>query len=235
MDGNGINGMTELGRMDKAPIYFQVAAEGGVGKTHTSISSFPRPFLIDCTAHGDGKFTAKKLLGERFDTCYFYARGLFDVIGVVKDVIDSGEFATIVFDEYSGLRRLGQEWYLKEFKKNKVFPTTEWGVITRKINRDIIWKALDNDINVVVTSGFSDTYKDGDKTGGRNANSPPGASIDIDFRIMLAENKSGDDVDVIVMKNKFMSIRDRNKSMKFPLTWGAIKKECVFVGFEYCE
>jgi len=221
--------------MDKSPIYFQVAAEGGVGKTHTSLTAFPRPFLLDCTAHGDGKFTARKLLGDRFCTDYFYARSLVDAIDVVSDAITGGSFATILLDEYSGLRRLGQEWYLKEFKKSKVFPPTEWGIITRKINREIIWKALDSEVNVVITSGFSDVYKDGNMTGGRAANSPPGASIDIDFRVILAENKSGDDVDVIVMKNKFMSIRERNRIMKFPLTWNEIKKECVFVGFEYCE
>ena len=235
MDGTGRHGMTESEQMDKAPIYFQVAAEGGIGKTHTSLTAFPRPFLLDCTAHGDGKFTAKKLLGERFETDYFYARSLVDAIDVVSDAISGGSFATIVLDEYSGLRRLGQEWYLKEFKKNKVFPSTEWGIITRKINREIIWKALDSEVNVVITSGFSDVYKDGDKTGGRAANSPPNASIDIDFRIMLSENVSHDDVIVAVMKNKFMSVRERHQTMKFPLTWDAIKKECVLVGFEYGE
>ena len=221
--------------MDKAPIYFQVAAEGGIGKTHTSLSAFPRPFLVDCTAHGDGKFTAKKLLGDDFGTRYFYARQLIEVTNVVNDAIDSGEFATILLDEYSGLRRLGQEWYLKEFKKHKVFPSTEWGVITRKINRDVIWNALDSGLNVVVTSGFSDVYKDGDKTGGRTANSPPNASIDIDFRVMLSENATHDGVNAVVMKNKFMSIMERHQTMTFPLTWSAIKKECVLVGFEYCE
>lgn len=221
--------------MNKAPIYFQVAAEGGVGKTHTSLSAFPRPFLVDCTAHGDGKFTAKKLLGEKFETHYFYATSLVGVIKVVDEAISSGDFATIVLDEYSGLRRLGQEWYLKEFNKHKVFPPTEWSIITRRINRDIIWKALDNEINVVVTSGFSDVYKDGEKTGGRAANSPPNASIDIDFRIMLAENVTHDDVNVIVTKNKFMSIKERNQTIGYPLTWSKIKKEAVLVGFEYCE
>lgn len=221
--------------MDKAPIYFQVAAEGGVGKTHTSLSAFPRPFLVDCTAHGDGKFTAKKLLGDKFDTRYFYARSLDDAIRVVSDAIDSDEFATIVLDEYSGFRRLGQEWYLKKFKKHKVFPATEWGIITRKINREVIWNALDNELNVVVTSGFSDVYKDGEKTGGRTANSPPNASIDIDFRVMLSENSTHDGVDTVVMKNKFMSIMERHRTMKFPLTWDAIKKECILVGYEYCE
>lgn len=221
--------------MDKAPIYFQVAAEGGVGKTHTSLSAFPRPFLVDCTAHGDGKFTAKKLLGDKFETRYFYARNLVDVISVVNDAISSGEFATIALDEYSGLRRLGQEWYLKEFKKNKVFPATEWGVITRKINREVIWKVLDSEMNVVITSGFSDVYKDGEKTGGRAANSPPNASIDIDFRVMLSENVTHDGVNAVLMKNKFVSIMERRPTMKFPLTWEAIKKEAVLVGFEYCE
>jgi len=221
--------------MDKAPIYFQVAAEGGIGKTHTSLSAFPRPFLVDCTAHGDGKFTAKKLLGDDFGTRYFYARKLIEVANVVNDAIDSGDFATIVLDEYSGLRRLGQEWYLKEFKKNKVFPATEWGIITRKINRDVIWKVLDSGLNVVVTSGFSDVYKDGERTGGRTANSPPNASIDIDFRIMLVENVTHDGVSVIVMKNKFVSLMERHQTMAFPITWKAIKKDAVLIGFDYCE
>ena len=221
--------------MDKAPIYFQVAAEGGIGKTHTSLSAFPRSFLVDCTAHGDGKFTAKKLLGDKFGERYYYARSLFDVINVVNDAISSGEFATIALDEYSGLRRLGQEWYLKEFKKNKVFPATEWGVITRKINREVIWNVLDSEMNVVITSGFSDVYKDGDKTGGRAANSPPNASIDIDFRVMLSENVTHDGVNAVVMKNKFMSLMERHQTMSFPLTWKFIKKEAVLVGFDYCE
>lgn len=225
----------ESGLMNKAPIYFQVAAEGGVGKTHTSLSAFPRPFLVDCTAHGDGKFTAKKLLGDDFDTHYFYANKLTEVIDAVDGAINSGKFATIVLDEYSGLRRLGQEWYLYKFKKSKVFPATEWGVITRKINNEVIWKALEAGLNVVVTSGFSDDYKDGEKTGGRTANSPPNAGVDIDFRIMLSENATRDNVVVTVMKNKFMSIMERHKTIAFPLTWNIIKKECVLVGFGYCE
>ena len=221
--------------MDKAPIYFEIAGEGGVGKTFSCCTGFPRVFLIDTTPRGDGRFTAMKVFGDEFDDRYFYARSLADVIGKVNDVIEGEEFATVAIDEYSGVRKLGGEWYMKEFKKSSVFPTTEWGVISRKINRDVVWKLQDSEINVVVTSGFHDVYVNDVKTGGKASNSPPNASLDIDFRIMLAENGDGTDVEVHVIKNKFKSIKDRNMSMEFPLTWEAVKKECVLVGFDYCE
>ena len=220
--------------MEKAAIYFQVIAEGGVGKTHTAISAFPRPFLIDCTPHGDGQFTAMKLFKDDFGDKYFYARSLEDVIRKVDEVIEGGKFATLCFDEYKGLRGLGQAWYLKTFKKNSVFPISEWGIVNSKIG-GVIWKVLENDMNVVVTSGFSDEYKNGDRTGRRISNSPPNASLDIDFRVKLMENKDGTDVVVTVIKNKFKSIKERNRNMKFPLTWKALKKEAVLDGFDYCE
>lgn len=221
--------------MIKAPIYFQIAGEGSMGKTHTSLTAFPRPFLLDCTMHGDGKFTAKKLLGDDFDTKYCHATSLAGAINAIRVAVESGEFATIIVDEYSGLRKLGQAWYLKEFKKKSVFPPTEWGIINRRIDRDIIWKPLDNNMNLVVTSGFSDVYKDGEKTGGKTANSPPNASLDMDFRMMLVENEDKTDVVVHIMKNKFMSIKERHKTMTYPVTWEDIKSEAVLIGFDYCE
>ena len=224
--------MSESGR---APIYFQIAGEGGMGKTHTSLTAFPRPFLLDCTPHGDGKFTAKKLFCDEFDTKYCHATSLIGAINAVRVAVDSGEFATIVVDEYSGLRKLGQAWYLNEFTKRSVFPISEWGIINRKIDTDIIWKPLENDMNMVVTSGFSDVYKDGERTGNKTANSPPNANLDIDFRMILAENEDKTDVGVRIMKNKFMSIKDRHKTMDYPLTWESIKQEAVLVGFDYCE
>jgi len=220
--------------MIRVPIYFQIAAEGGIGKTHTAITAFPKTFLVDTTSHGDGRFTAMKLFGDDFDDRYYHAKSLEDVIKKVDEVIESGKFATLCLDEYRGLRGLGQDWYLRKFKKSKVFPVSEWGIINAKVG-GVVWKALDNGINVVVTSGFSSVYKDGEKTSERVSNSPPNASLDIDFRMMLVENDGGTDVDVHVVKNKFKSVKDRNRTMAFPLTWKDIKEEAKLVGFEYCE
>lgn len=221
--------------MEKAPIYFEIAGEGGCGKTFSCCTGFPRAFLLDTTPRGDGRFTARKVFGGEFGDMYFRARTLEEAIKAVNSVIESGEFATVAVDEYSGMRKLGQKWYLKTFDKSSVFPTTEWGVITQKINNEIIWKLQDNGVNVVVTSGFHDVYKNDIRTGGKASNSPPNASLDIDFRVMLVENEEHDDVNVRVIKNKFMSIKDRNKVMDFPLTWEAIKKEAKLIGFDYCE
>lgn len=220
--------------MEKASIYFQVAAEGGVGKTHAAVSAFPRPFLIDCTPHGDGRFTAMKVFRDEFGKRYSHARSMKDVIEKANEVVESGEYATLCLDEYKGLRHLGQKWHLKTTGKKTVFPVSEWGIINSKIG-EVIWNALDSEMNVVVTSGFSSIYKDGEKTDGRSVNSPPNAGLDIDFRVVLVEVKKGTDVEVRVMKNKFKSIRDRAKTMKFPLTWKDIKEEILLVGFEYCE
>lgn len=221
--------------MESASLYFEIAGEGGTGKTFSCCTSFPRPFLLDTTPRGDGRFTARKVFGDDFGDKYYHAISLDDAIDKVGDVIDSGEFATIAIDEYSGMRKLGSKWYMKVYKKNAVFPITDWSIITNRINNEIIWKVHDSNINVVVTSGFHDVYIKGEMTGGRSANSPPGASLDIDFRIMLVENEEHTDVNVRVVKNKFMSIRERNQTMKFPLTWNEIKKEAFLVGFEYCE
>ena len=221
--------------MENAALYFEIAGEGSMGKTYSCCTSFSRPFLLDTTPRGDGRFTARKVFGDDFGDKYYRARSLDDAVDKVDDVIKSGEFATVAIDEYSGMRKLGSKWYMKTFKKNAVFPISDWSIITNRINNEIIWKLQDSDINVVVTSGFHDVYIKGERTGGRAANSPPNASLDIDFRIMLVENEEHTDVNVRVVKNKFMSIRERNQTMKFPLTWNEIKKECVFVGFEYCE
>lgn len=221
--------------MTRAPIYFQVAGEGGIGKTHTALTAFPRPFLLDCTPHGDGKFTAKKLLGDEFDTKYFHATTLVGAIAAVDSAVECGDFATIIVDEYSGLRKIGQAWYLDSFKKKSVFPISEWGIINRRIDKDIIWKPLDSGMNLVVTSGFSDVYKDGDKTGQKVANSPPNANLDMDFRVMLVENEDKTDVIVHITKNKFVSIKERHKNMGYPITWEDIKREAMLIGFDYCE
>lgn len=223
--------------MTKAPIYFEIAAEGGMGKTHTSITAFPRPFIVDTTPRGDGKFTAMKVFKDEFDQKYFHAPTLLAAINVINDVIASGKFATLVVDEYSGLRKLGQEWYLKTFNKKSVFPTTEWGVITKKINNEVLWSAQDHEMNVVVTSGFHDVYIKGEMSGGKASNSPPNANLDIDYRLMLAENKDKTDVDAIIVKNKFVSIKERHKKIPYPITWETIKKEIGLtdIGFEYCE
>lgn len=221
--------------MEKSPLYFEIAGEGGVGKTYSSITAFPRPFLLDTTPRGDGRFVAMKLFGDDFDDKYYRATSLDDAVAKVDDIIDSGKFATVAIDEYSGMRKLGSKWYMKTFKKNAVFPATDWSIITNRINNEIVWKLQDSCINVVVTSGFHDVYEKGERTGGRSANSPPNASLDIDFRVMLVENKTHDDVIAHVIKNKFVSIKERNQTMSFPLTWAALKKEAVLVGFDYAE
>ena len=221
--------------MDKAPVYFEVAGEGGTGKTFVCCTAFPRPFLVDCTPRGDGRFTAQKVFGDGFGDRYFYARSLDDVIKKVSEVAEGGKFATVAIDEYSGLRKLGASWYMKTFDKKAVFPSTDWGIISRKINEGVVWKLQDSGLNIVVTSGFHDVYEKDVKTGGKASNSPPNASLDIDFRIMLVENDKGTDVDIHVVKNKFKAIKDRKRIMKSPLTWKDVKKEASLVGFEYCE
>lgn len=223
----------------KQPIFFEVMGRGEAGKTWTACNAFPNVKLVDCTPHADGKVTAIKSFGKEFEQRYRCIHSLEEAQEIVNEVIDGGRFSTVVFDEYSTLRRLGGEWYKETFKKKTVFPVSEWGIINGKI-LGMMYELLEAGVNVVITSGFHAVYDtDGNKTGKIEPNSPSNADHDIDFRLLLTW-EDGDDpmkgktkrINLIV-KNKF--VEKRSRSLK-TLSWDSIKKEIDFPeGLEYCE
>lgn len=223
----------------KKALYIEIAGEGSMGKTFTSCTAFPMSILFDCTPRGDGMNTAMEVFGEDvFGDRYKRITHIGQAEGLVDEIIDDGKFKTVVFDEYSGLRKIAAQRYLTETKKKSVFPISDWGIINGWI-QSMIWELQDNDINVVITAGFHEIYKDGDATGKKASNSPKNADLDIDFRFMLikvVEEGKDQRIDAVVVKNKFKSIEDRAKVLPTPITWEVIKAEaCYADGIGYCE
>jgi hypothetical protein len=223
----------------KKALWIEIAGEGGNGKTHTACTCFPDVCLLDCTPRGDGVNTAMKIFNEDFGAHYHRISDIGQAETIVADIIKNESHKTVVFDEYSGLKKIAAQRYFKlNPTKSAVFPISDWGIINGWID-DMIWNLQDNDINVVTTAGFHDVYVKGEKNGKKASNSPSRADIDIDFRFMLmkveVEGKPTR-IDPVVAKNKFKHISERLKVLPTPLSWESLKEEMEFAkGLEYCE
>lgn len=231
--------------MSKAPthmkkaLWVEIAGEGGNGKTHTSITAFPSPCLLDCTPRGDGINTAMKVFKGDFKNNYHRISDIVQAETIVAEIIENESHKTVVFDEYSGLRQIAtKRYFVKNPSKTAVFPISDWGIINGWIN-DMIWNLQDNDINVCTTAGFHDVYIKGELSGKKASNSPSRADIDIDFRCMLMKVEVDGKparIDHIVVKNKYKHISERLKVLPTPVTWESLKEEIVFAdGLAYCE
>jgi len=234
--------------MRKKSIYVHIAGYGGHGKTHTACTAFPKAFLIDCTLGGDGDNTAMKVFGEEeFDDRYFHAQTLEEVVEVVDKVIEEGKYCTVVFDEYGGLKNLGREWYLRNFKnkdgtpKKSVMPSTEWQHYNN-IFRGMVRKLRNNKINIVVTSRFDPVYNaEGHITDKVKSVSPPNVDTEADFRckfVVIPPKKEGEKNTRVlsIIKNKSRRVEELPKIISADITWEDIKAEFKLAdGLEYVE
>ena len=62
----------------KKALWFEIAGEGGNGKTHTACACFPEVMLLDCTPRGDGMNTAMKVFTTEFDYRYHRIKSIED-------------------------------------------------------------------------------------------------------------------------------------------------------------
>lgn len=175
--------------MDKIPLLVELIGEPESGKTHFSLL-FPNSILMDTTPLGEGKVIIKKVYPDDWKSRYFAIKSMKDVrkaVVIAKEV----NRKTVSIDTSSGLVDLAaREWCIENDKK-AVYPIVNYGRVYDKVDM-VLSDILDSGINLVLTSGLKDEYKDGEKTGRREHDGYKRLQHYCSIRILLQLKSEGD-------------------------------------------
>jgi hypothetical protein len=192
-------------------VLVEIIGEPESGKSHLSLL-FPRPFLLDTTVKQEALPIIRKLHTD-WEKRYKPVRSWEDLEKEVESAVAREDVATIVFDTSMDLQDLAAIHWLKEKKKESVFPITQYKHVRDKIDV-IINQVQKAEKNMVVTAGMKDEYIQDKKTGKRirdgYARMPQQADIRLYLRIAEKTKVSESGIAVteyvrecVVVKNRF--------------------------------
>lgn len=151
---------------DKEPVVVSIIGEGGFGKTHFS-NTFPNPVISD--TEGRAKIIAKKFEKNKdYIKHTTNMQTIRETISLMYQHLCTDETKrhewTWIMDSGSDWLQMAETEYLKEAKKEKVYPTILWAQVYNKIDKvfDMIRKL---GFNAIITQQVKEEYK-GDKPTG---------------------------------------------------------------------
>lgn len=151
---------------EKEPIVVSYIAEGGLGKTHAS-NTFPNPVISDTEGRANivaRKFTKNKNYIKHTTSMPDIRNTISTMaLNLCPDESKRHEY-TWIMDSGSDWLQMAETEYLKEAKKDKIFPIILWAQVYNKIDKifDTIRKL---GFNAVITQQVKEEYK-GDKPTG---------------------------------------------------------------------
>ena len=150
----------------KEPIIVSIISEAGFGKTHFT-NTFPNPVFND--TEGRAQIVARKFKREKNYIKHTTSmKTIRETITLMKDILCQNEEDrhnwTWVIDSGSDWLQFAETEYLKEAKKEKIYPTVLWAQVYNKIDKvfDTIRKL---GFNAIITQQVKEEYK-GDKPTG---------------------------------------------------------------------
>lgn len=150
---------------EKEPIIVGIAGAGGLGKTHFS-NTFPNPIIGDTEARA--QIVMKKFKGTRHRKITKDMATIRQTISMMKNNLCPNENErnkwTYVLDSGSDLMQFAEIEYLKESKKEKIYPLVLWSKVYEKMDA-----LFDNvrafGFNMVITQQLKELYKNEKATG----------------------------------------------------------------------
>ena len=147
----------------REPFILLVEGEAGVGKTHLGLT-FPEPIFILDTENRAEKVAAKFRRGKEV---YHRRCMTFDDIRQTVTQLIFGKFlsGTVMIDSGSDLQSYAETEFLKENRKEKVWPQVLWGEVHAKTD-NLLAILREKGFYCVVTGRLKDEYiDDGVRTG----------------------------------------------------------------------
>lgn len=155
-------------------MFVEIIGEAGKGKSYMA-QTFPNPFTIDATEHGEPMYNVMNHYPEDFEERYLrierdpenpYKHPTFDKArNVLPEVIK--EYDTIVMETGYDLRRIMADEWLQENDKEKVYPISEWGDIRRNKIMPVIAQCTKYTHFVAIAKMDDKRDEQGNKTGAR--------------------------------------------------------------------
>jgi len=149
----------------KIPLLVEVIGESESGKTHFSCTA-PRPFLVDTTVKQEALPIIRKLHSD-WEKRYVSVRIWEELEAAIERAVQSIDVATVILDTSMDLADLAASHWLKEKKKEAVWPITQWKHVRDKIDMLINKVTAQSGRNMVLTAGFKDEWVQDKRTGKR--------------------------------------------------------------------
>lgn len=150
---------------EKEPIIVGIAGPAGFGKTHF-INTFPTPIIADTEARA--QIVMRKFEGARYRKITTDLEGIRNTLLVAKtnvapDTSKRNQF-TFAIDSSSDILQMAESEWLKEAKKEKVFPLVLWAKVYDKV--DFIFNKIRQfGFNAVLTQQLKEKYEGEKATG----------------------------------------------------------------------
>lgn len=150
---------------EKEPIFVAIAAPAGYGKTHFA-NTFPNPVIADTEGRAHG--VMKKFTGKRYRKV---AKNMETIRQTISTMVQymftepaQRNNATFVLDSTSDFQQMAESEYLKESKKEKVYPLMLWAKVYDKM--DMVFDNLRKfGFNAVFTQQLKQEYEGETATG----------------------------------------------------------------------
>lgn len=189
-------------------MFIEIIGEPGVGKSYMA-QTFPNPFTIDATEHGECLYNVAEQYPDDFEERYLrierepenpYHRPSFDS---ARDVLPDAivEYDTIVMETGYDLRRIMAEEWLEENNKDSVYPISHWGDIRRNKIMPIISQCTKYTHFVVIAKMGDQRDGQGNKTGARERKGLKKTDFMCDLRFYIATENNNRTVRVV--KSRF--------------------------------
>lgn len=149
---------------DKEPIVVGIAGPAGYGKTHFA-NTFPNPVIGDTE---DRAQIVMKKFGNKYRKSTPNMATIRNTISMMQQHLVPNEEDrnkwTYVLDSGSDFQQMAESEYLKEAKKEKVYPLVLWAKVYDKMDQvfNIIRKL---GFNMVITQQIKEVYKNEKPTG----------------------------------------------------------------------
>ena len=194
----------------KQPLLVELIGEPETGKSHFSCTA-PRPFIIDTTVQKEALPVIKKLHVD-WEQRYKSVRDWDGLKEAVSGAVLRQDVATIVIDTSMDLQDLAKDAWLKEKKKEAVYPITQYVHVRDKID-GLINAVREAEKNMIVTAGFKDEYVQDKRTGHRirdgYARTPQQADIRLYLKILEKVRTSEGGIAVTVYERECVVIKNR--------------------------
>lgn len=143
-------------------ISLEIYGKKGVGKTHLA-QMVPNPVVVDCTPLQEALLVCKKLYPDDWNDRYYHVEFLITISNIIKTAVRAKR-KSIVFDVSKELEQLVIDDYCRKFKKDLVYPLTDYHYIHKKI-RNVLVQAHKAKLNIVFVSNIKNKYKKNDVVG----------------------------------------------------------------------
>jgi hypothetical protein len=148
---------------EKEPIFVAIGGEAGLGKTHFC-NTFPNPVFADTE---DRAQIVMKKFGNKFRKSTKDISDIRNTISIMSQYIVKEQEAskfTFVLDSASDFQQMAESEWLKEAKKDKVFPLVLWSKVFDKMDQvfNILRKL---GFNAIFTQQMKEIYRNEKATG----------------------------------------------------------------------